>query len=63
MLQNAPLAGGKSERFGLAKKTPSIGQRLYGLTRETVMPMLQLAHALFEQGRSVEQVLEVMMPT
>ena len=41
---------------------PSIGQKLYGLSREAVQAMLQLAHAQFAQGRSVEQVLEVMMP-
>ncbi|MGD1904743.1 MAG: transposase [Leptolyngbyaceae cyanobacterium] len=62
MLQNAPVAGGKSERFSFATKTPSIGQKLYGLTREALMAMLQLANALFEQGQSVEQVVEVMMP-
>ena len=61
-LQNAPLAGGKSERFSWAKNTPSIGQKLYGLSREAVQAMLQLAYSQFAQGRSVEQVLEVMMP-
>ena len=61
-LQNAPIAGGKSDIFSWANTMPSIGQKLYGLSREAVQAMLQLAHAQFAQGRSVEQVLEVMMP-
>lgn len=62
MLQNAPIAGRKSEKFSFAMETPSIGQKLYGLTREALIPMVQLIHSLFEQGQSVEQVMEVMMP-
>jgi len=61
-LQNAPMGGGKSEIFSWANTTPSIGQKLYGLSREAVQAMLQLAHSQFAQGRSVEQVLKVMMP-
>ena len=56
------MAGDKSDLFSWTNKTPSIGQKLYGLSREAVQAMLQLAHAQFAQGRSVEQVLEVMMP-
>lgn len=62
MLQDAPMAGRKSEKFSFAMETPSIGQKLYGLTREALIPMVQLIHSLAEQGQSVEQVVEVMMP-
>ena len=49
MLQNAPMAGRKSEKFSFAMETPSIGQKLYGLTREAITPMVQLMHSLFGQ--------------
>lgn len=62
LLQDAPVAGGTSEKFSFASKTPSIGQKLYGLTREALHPLMQLCQSLFDQGRSVEQVVEVIMP-
>jgi len=62
LLQNAPVAGGTSEKFSFATSTPSIGQKLYGLTREALHPMVQLCQSLFNQGRSVEPVVQVMMP-
>lgn len=62
LLQDAPVAGGTSEKFSFASQTPSIGQRLYGLTREVLQPLVQLCHSLFEQGQTVEQVVEVIMP-
>ncbi len=61
-LQNAPVAGETSEKFSFARKTPSIGQKLYGLAREALHPLVQLCHSLFAQGQSVEQIVEVMMP-
>ena len=60
-LQNAPVAGGTSEKFSFATGTPSIDQKLYGLTREALQPMVQLCQSLFHQGQSVDQVVEVMM--
>lgn len=62
LLQDAPVAGGTSEKFSFASKTPSIGQKLYGLTREVLHPLVQFCQSLFEQGQSVEQVVEVIMP-
>lgn len=61
-LQNSPVAGATSEKFSFASNTPSIGQKLYGLTREALSPLIQLCQSLFTQGKSVEQVVEVMMP-
>lgn len=63
LLQQAPVAGATSERFTFAQTQQTIGQKLYGLTREALLPLLELAHSLFEQGRSPDQVLEVLMPT
>ena len=63
-LQTASCSGGKSERFKLAgENQPSIGQKLYSLTREALSNLLALCQNLFAQGKSLEQVLEVMMPT
>jgi len=45
-----------------AKKMPSIGQKLYGLTREALHPLVKLCQSLFAQGQSMKQVMEVMMP-
>ena len=62
-LQTASCSGRKSERLNLAQEyQPSIGQRLYTLTREALSNVLALTQNLFAQGKSLEQVLEVMMP-
>jgi len=41
----------------------TIGQRLYGLTREALDNLLKLTYRLLIQGKSTEQILEVMMPS
>ncbi|MDJ0572003.1 MAG: hypothetical protein QNJ53_23560 [Pleurocapsa sp. MO_192.B19] len=41
----------------------TIGQRLHSLGREALHNNLKLAHTLLTQGKSTEQVLEVMMPS
>ncbi|MGP1387570.1 MAG: hypothetical protein ACTS2F_28680 [Thainema sp.] len=61
-LQTAPVAGGTSEKLSFASTTPSIGQKLYGLTRQAFHPLVQLCQSLFAQGQSVAQVVEVLMP-
>lgn len=62
LLGQAACAGKKSERFSFAKETQSVGQRLYSLSREAYHNLLHLVHSLFAQGRTPEQVLEVIMP-
>ena len=57
-------SGGKSERFNLTQENePTIGQRLYSLTREALHNLLELSQSFWLQGKSTEQVLEVMMPS
>ena len=63
LLQQATCQGKKSERFAFAKDQQTVGQRLYSLTREAYQQLLHLVEGLFAQGRSCEQVLEVIMPT
>jgi hypothetical protein len=62
LLQNSSVAGGKSDRFSFARGEQSVGQKLYGLTREALQQLLALAQNLFALGRSAEHVLEVLMP-
>ena len=63
LLGQAACEGKKSERFAFAKEKQTVGQRLYRLTREAYQQLLHLVQGLFAQGRSCEQVLEVIMPT
>jgi hypothetical protein len=62
LLQQATCQGKKSERFAFAQEKQTVGQRLYSLTREAYQQLLHLVEGLFAQGRSCEQVLEVIMP-
>jgi len=62
ILQRAACRGGKSERFAFAEEKATVGQKVYTLAREALTGVLQLAQGLFTQGRSCDQVLEVLMP-
>ncbi len=63
-LQTASCSGRKSERFNLTQENElTIGQRLYTLTREALHNLLELSQSLLLQGKSTEQILEVMMPS
>jgi hypothetical protein len=63
LLQRAPVSGTTSERFAFAKDTQgSIGQRCRGIVKEVLKGVLQLAKNLFDQGRSCDEVLEILMP-
>jgi hypothetical protein len=63
LLQQAPALGRTSERLSFADDTQqTIGQKHYGLMREALEPLLELVKAYFDQGRSVAEVVEVLMP-
>lgn len=62
LLGQAACQGKKSERFAFANEKQTVGQRLYSLTREVYHQLLHLVQGLFAQGRTCEQVLEVIMP-
>ncbi len=64
VLQQASCSGQNSERFGFADNhEQTIGQRLYSLSREAVQQVVQFTQSLLHQGKSVEQIMEVLMPT
>ncbi|MDJ0593361.1 MAG: hypothetical protein QNJ72_25810 [Pleurocapsa sp. MO_226.B13] len=57
-------SGRKSERFQFVPENgQTIGQQLYSLRSEALHNLLELSHSLLLQGKSTEQVLEVMMPS
>lgn len=63
VLQNASCSGQNSERFNFAEDPQQpIGQRLYSLSREAVQQVVELTQTLLHQGKSVEQIMEVLMP-
>jgi hypothetical protein len=61
-VQRAACSGGKSERFDFADEKATVGQKVYTIAREALAGALQLAQGLFAQGRTCDQVLEVLMP-
>lgn len=63
LVQRAACSGGKSERFEFADEKATVGQKVYTIAREAMAGVLQLAQGLFAQGRTCDQVLEVLMPT
>ncbi|MGH2415370.1 MAG: hypothetical protein ACRDEA_17110 [Microcystaceae cyanobacterium] len=64
VLQNASCSGQNSERFNFTDNHEQpIGQRLYSLSREAVQQLVEMTHSLLHQGKSVEQIMEVLMPT
>ena len=63
-LQSASCSGETSFRFNPTQENEStIGQRLRTLTREALHNLLELTQNLLAQGKSTEQVLEVIMPS
>jgi hypothetical protein len=62
LVQRALASGSTSERFEFAKGQSTFGQRCRTIAREVLHALLHLAHRLFAEGRSTDQVLEVLMP-
>lgn len=51
-----------SEKFAFAEGTITCGQRLKAIAREVFRMVLTFARQLFEEGKSCQQALEVLMP-
>ncbi len=62
LIQRAPAKASESEKFAFAKGEITFGQRCRTITREVLRSLLEVAQRLFADGRSCEQVLEVLMP-
>jgi hypothetical protein len=62
LIQRASAVGSKSERFEFAKGKTTFGQRCRTIAREVFRSMLELSKRLFAEGKSCDQVLDILMP-
>jgi len=62
IIQRAPVRESKSERYKFANGKVTIGQKCRAIGREVMRCLLELAKRLFGEGKSCEQVLDVLMP-
>jgi hypothetical protein len=62
ILQRAMPEVSTSEKFAFADGTITCGQRLKAIAREVFRSVLTFAKQLFEEGKSCQHVLEVLMP-
>ena len=61
-LQRASVGASKSERFEFSKGKATIGQRCRKIAREVMRSMLELSKRLFMEGKSTDDVMEMLMP-
>jgi hypothetical protein len=62
ILQRARPEVSTSEKFAFADGTATCGQRLKTIAREVFRTVLTFARCSFEEGKSCQQVLELLMP-
>ena len=61
-LQRASATASTSEKFAFAQGKTTVGQKCRAIAREAFTALLNLAKRLFGEGKSVDNVLEVLMP-
>lgn len=62
ILQRVRTEVSTSEKFAFAAGNATCGQRLKAIAREVFLAVLTFARQLFEEGKSCQHVLEVLMP-
>jgi hypothetical protein len=62
LIQRASAPESKSERFEFAKGEITYGQRCRTIAREVFRSMLELSKRLFSEGKSCDEVLDMLMP-
>jgi hypothetical protein len=62
LIQRASAVGSESERFEFAKGKTTFGQRCRTIAREVFRSMLELSKRLFAEGKSSDEVLDMLMP-
>ncbi len=62
LIQRTSAPVSKSERFEFAKGKATFGQRCRTIAREVFRSMLELSKRLFAEGKSCDQVLDMLMP-
>lgn len=62
LIQRTSVVGSESERFEFARGKTTFGQRCRTIAREIFRSMLELSKRLFAEGRSCDEVLDMLMP-
>jgi hypothetical protein len=62
IVQRAPACASTSERYAFAEGQITYGQKCRAIGREVMRSLLELIKRLFAQGKSCDQLLEVLMP-
>jgi hypothetical protein len=62
LVQHAPAAESKSERYAFAAGKKTYGQKCRAIYREALRSLLELCKRYFAEGKSCDEVLEVLMP-
>jgi hypothetical protein len=62
LVQRAPVIESKSERYAFAAGKKTYGQKCRVISREVLRSLLALSQRYFAEGRSCDEVLEVLMP-
>lgn len=62
LVQHAPAAESKSERYAFAAGKKTYGQKCRAIYREALRSLLELCKRYFAAGKSCDEVLEVLMP-
>jgi hypothetical protein len=62
LVQRAPAGESKSERYAFAAGKKTYGQKCRVISREVLCSLLALSQRYFAEGKSCDEVLEVLMP-
>lgn len=62
LIQRASVVGSESERFEFARGKATFGQRCRTIAREVFRSMLELSKRLFAEGKSSNEVLDMLIP-
>jgi hypothetical protein len=62
LVQRAPAGASKSERYEFAAGKKTYGQKCRAIGREVLRSLLELSKRYFAEGKSCDEVLEVLMP-
>ena len=62
LIQRVSAPVSKSERYQFAKGEITLGQRCRTIAREVFRSMLELSKRLFSEGKSCDEVLDMLMP-
>ena len=62
LVQRAPAAESESERYAFAAGKKTYGQKCRAIYREALRALLELCKRYFAEGKSCDEMLEVLMP-